>query len=77
MRYLILLILGILVIRYLFRKKKTRQSVTIPAAEVLKQDPVCGVYVRAQRDLCLKSEAGDVYFCSEACMKKYRKVTPD
>lgn len=74
MKYLIPLILIILVIRYLLRKKKKTPVGERPAAEVLKQDPVCGAYVRAQRDLSFKSEGVVVYFCSEACMEKFRKL---
>jgi YHS domain-containing protein len=74
MKYVIPLILLILVIRYLLKKKKATPEVERPAAEVLKQDPVCGAYVRAQRDLSLKSEDGVFYFCSGACMEKFREL---
>ena len=73
MKYLIPLILLILVIRYLLKKKK-RTPVTKPEAEVLKQDPVCGAYVPQQKDLSLRTRDGVIYFCSDACMKKFREL---
>ena len=73
MKYLIPLILAILIIRYLIKKKKARSAVARPEVEVLKQDPVCGAYVRAQQDLSLRSEGGIVYFCSKACMERFRE----
>ena len=75
MKYLIPLILAILLIRYLLKNKKKKATpVTKPEAEVLKQDPVCGVYVSQQRELSLRTEDGVKYFCSNACMKKFKEL---
>ena len=73
MKYLIPLILVILVIRYFLRKKKAA-PVMKPEPEVLKQDPVCGAYVREQEDLSLRTEEGVIYFCSDACMEKFKEL---
>ena len=73
MKYLIPLILAILIIRHLIKKRKAGPAVARPEVEVLKQDPVCGAYVRAQQDMSLRTEGGPVYFCSKACMEKFRE----
>jgi YHS domain-containing protein len=75
MKYLIVLILVALVIRYLFKKIKAPQ-VTKPTAEVLRQDPVCGAYVPEQREFSLRTGGGRVYFCSRECMNKFKENTP-
>ncbi len=75
MKYLIPLIVIILLVRYFLRKMKRRPT---PFAnmqpEVLKQDPVCGVYVAQQRELSLNTEDGIKYFCSTVCMEKFREL---
>jgi YHS domain-containing protein len=76
MKYLIPLILAILVIRYLLKKKRARPVAMRPEAEVLKQDPVCGAYVREQPDLSLRTGTGPVYFCGRECMNKFKERTP-
>ena len=75
MKYLIPLILVILLIRHLLKNKKKRMTpVMKPEPEVLKQDPVCGVYVSQQRDLSLRTEDGVKYFCSKGCMEKFKEL---
>ncbi len=76
MKYVIPLILVILLIRYLIRNKKKRVIRAEPQPEVLKQDPVCGAYVSQKRDLCLHTEDGAVYFCSKACMTRFKERAP-
>jgi YHS domain-containing protein len=76
MKYLIVLILVALVIRYLFKKIKAPPQVTKPTAEVLRQDPVCGAYVPEQREFSLRTGGGRVYFCSRECMSKFKENTP-
>jgi YHS domain-containing protein len=75
MKYLIVLILIALAIGYLFKKNKAPQ-VTKPAAEVLRQDPVCGAYVPEQREFSLRRGGDRVYFCSKECMNKFKEHTP-
>jgi YHS domain-containing protein len=75
MKYLVPLILVILLIRYLLRSKKKKVTpVMKPEPEVLKQDPVCGAYVSQQRELSLRTENGVAYFCSKACMEKFKEL---
>ena len=75
MKYLVVLILVGLVIRYLFKKIKAPQVIK-PAAEVLRQDPVCGAYVPEQPEFSLRTGSGRVYFCSKECMNKFREGNP-
>jgi len=75
MKYLIPLILVILLVRYLFKSKKKKVVPTRkPEPEVLKQDPVCGAYVSQQRELSLRTGDGVKYFCSNACMQKFKEL---
>ncbi|MGD0237844.1 MAG: TRASH domain protein [Syntrophorhabdales bacterium] len=75
MKYLIPLILVILLIRYLLKNKKKKVAPVIkPEPEVLLQDPVCGAYVSQRRDLSLRTEDGVRYFCSKACMEKFKEL---
>jgi YHS domain-containing protein len=75
MKYVILLILAALVIGYLFKKPKAPKA-TKPVAEVLRQDPVCGVYVQEHKELSLSTGSGRVYFCSKECMNSFKERTP-
>jgi YHS domain-containing protein len=75
MKYVIVLVLAALLIRYLFRKPKVPRA-SKPATEVLRQDPVCGVYVQEHKDLSLATGSGRVYFCSKECMSKFQERTP-
>jgi YHS domain-containing protein len=75
MKYLIPLIIIIFLVRYLLKNKKSKSIPTSKAQpEVLKQDPVCGVYVAQQRELSLNTEDGIKYFCSKVCMEKFREL---
>jgi len=75
MKYLVVLILVGLVIRYLFKKIKAPQVIK-PATEVLRQDPVCGAYVPEQPEFSLRTGSGRVYFCSKECMNKFKEGNP-
>jgi YHS domain-containing protein len=75
MKYLILLIVAALVLRFLFKKPKAPRA-TKPVAEVLRQDPVCGAYVQEHKDLSLNTGGGRVYFCSKECMNKFKEHSP-
>jgi len=75
MKYIVPLILIILLIRYLLKNKKRRATqVTKQEPEVLKLDPVCGAYVPQRRELSLPTEDGVTYFCSKACMEKFKEL---
>ena len=74
MKYLIPLIVIILLIRYLVKKRNTPVPRSKVQPEVLKQDPVCGAYVPQQQELSLRTQDGPKYFCSKACMEKFREL---
>jgi YHS domain-containing protein len=49
-----------------------------PAGEVTHRDPVCGVYVAENDAVVGRHEGERIYFCSMACLEKYREqVTHD
>jgi len=73
MKYLIPLIVIVFLVRYFLRNRKRRPTPAATAQpEVLKEDPVCGAYVAQQRELSLNTGDGIKYFCSKACMEKFR-----
>ncbi len=75
MKYVILLVIAALLLRYLFKKPKAPRT-TKPVTEVLRQDPVCGVYVQEHEEFSLSTGSGRVYFCSKECMNKFKERTP-
>ena len=44
-----------------------------PAGEETHRDPVCGVYVAEEDAVVGRIEEKRVYFCSMACLEKYRE----
>jgi len=44
-----------------------------PAGEDTYRDPVCGVYVAEEDAVVGRIEEKRVYFCSMACLEKYRE----
>jgi len=42
---------------------------------VLRKDPVCGTFVSEAISVKLKTPAGTLHFCSEACRDKYVETT--
>jgi YHS domain-containing protein len=61
---------------YLFFKNRGRQEIPAGTAqqkgEETHQDPVCGVYVAEEDAVVGRVENKRVYFCSMACLEKYR-----
>jgi len=43
-----------------------------PAGEDTHRDPVCGIYVTEEDAVVGRIEDNRVYFCSMACLEKYR-----
>lgn len=73
MKFLIWILLGYLVYRWLKGK---------PAAEIVKkeeratdthQDPVCGVYVSEREAVVGTMEGKRIYFCSMGCLERFAK----
>lgn len=44
----------------------------VPVAGDLKKDPVCGTYVSTATSLKRTAAGQTVYFCSQACLDRYR-----
>jgi len=75
MKYLIPLIIIMLLVKYLLKKNKSFRATPAskPRPEVLKQDPICGIYVPQRQELSLRTPEGINYFCSMACMEKFKE----
>ncbi len=74
MRFIILLLVGYCV--YLLLKNRARQELpreAAPKGEETHLDPVCGVYVAEQDAVVGRIEEQRIYFCSMACLEKYRE----
>jgi YHS domain-containing protein len=74
MKLLFLLVIGYVV--YLVFKgamKKVAPPARKPVGEVAHKDPVCGVYVTEEDAVVGKLEGERIYFCSMACLEKYRE----
>jgi len=41
--------------------------------EVLVQDPVCGTFIPRQDALKAQKDGQDFFFCSEGCLKRFRR----
>lgn len=44
--------------------------------EVLVQDPVCGTFIPRQDALKAQKDGRDYFFCSEGCLKRFRRSGP-
>ncbi len=74
MRFIVLLLLGYCA--YLFfknRASKELPSAATPKGEDTHRDPVCGVYVAEGDAVVGRIDEQRVYFCSMACLEKYRE----
>jgi YHS domain-containing protein len=49
-----------------------RRPEQVPAAGVLRKDPVCGVYVSEAVSLKLKQGGETVHFCSQKCRDAFK-----
>lgn len=60
---------------YLFFKGRSQKSIPTaprPEGEDTHKDPVCGVYVARDDSVIGNLEGEKYYFCSMACLEKYR-----
>lgn len=76
MRFLIWLLIGYCI--YFFFKGRGRKEIPPVHAPRKKEtetykDPVCGVYVTGDDAVVGRLEGEKVYFCSMACLEKYRE----
>ncbi len=44
-----------------------------PTGEVTHRDPICGIYVAENDAVIGRCEGERIYFCSMACLEKYRE----
>ncbi len=44
--------------------------------EVLVQDPVCGTFIPRKEALKAQKDGQDFFFCSEGCLKRFRRGGP-
>ncbi len=76
MKYLLLAIIGILLVRYLLKLTKAHRpgqpEKREKRVEYLREDPVCGKYVPENRELCIRKGSQVFFFCSKACMETYK-----
>jgi YHS domain-containing protein len=47
---------------------------TVPPAESLKKDPVCGTYIAPSTAIVQLVNGEKLYFCSPACRDKFKKA---
>lgn len=74
MRLIIWLLIGYCA--YLFFKNRARKELppeTAAQGEETHKDPVCGVYVAEEDAVIGRIADKRVYFCSMACLEKYRE----
>jgi len=44
--------------------------------EMLVQDPICGTFIPRQDALKVQKDGKDYFFCSEGCLKRFRRSGP-
>lgn len=80
LRIVVLLFLFYIVYRLLFKGKKGLKgkpspspfgSSTLPAQDVLVEDPFCHTFVPKRNAIMLKQGVETLYFCSEKCYEAY------
>ncbi|BDV44382.1 hypothetical protein GURASL_33050 [Geotalea uraniireducens] len=70
--WLVLIYVGIKIFKGIGRQEKEPAAPTGPTKEETFQDPVCGVYVSEDDAVIGRVDGERVYFCSMACLEKYR-----
>ena len=51
----------------------TQKAPKMPQPDVLVQDPVCGTFIPRQEALKFTKDGQDYFFCSEGCLKRFRR----
>lgn len=74
-RLLIWLVLGYVLYRIVkgYLAQRPQEESPPPRGEETYLDPVCGVYVTEDDAVIGRVEGERVYFCSMACLEKYRE----
>jgi uncharacterized protein len=83
-RFIIGLVVGYLVYRLVkkgLRAWKEGQSASQELGkqepEVLVQDPIVGTFIPRQDALKAQKDGQDYFFCSEGCLKRFRRSGPE
>ncbi|MEJ2069959.1 MAG: YHS domain-containing protein [Syntrophobacterales bacterium] len=79
-RLILGLLLGYMVYRVVRKLREmftiagpTQQAPKMPQPDVLVQDPVCGTFIPRQEALKFTKDGQDYFFCSEGCLKRFRR----
>jgi YHS domain-containing protein len=71
--FLLLFYIGFRIVQGYLRSRDTEEKTLPPATgEETHRDPVCGVYVAQEDAVVGRMEGERVYFCSMACLEKYK-----
>ena len=84
MAWLIRILIGMAIGYVIYRAyQRVKESLTLqrqpPQSERLKepdplmQDPVCGTFIPRKEALKLEKEGKEHFFCSEGCLKRFRR----
>ena len=83
-RFIISLVVSYLVYRLVKKGirawKEGRPASRGPGSQdpkVLVQDPICGTFIPRQEALKAQKDGQDYFFCSEGCLKRFRRSGPD
>ncbi len=71
MKYLLMVLIGLLLLRSLIPRKKLKRKEGRDRAEPLNKDPVCGIYVAESEAFSLRAGGETYYFCSKDCMRRF------
>lgn len=71
--WIILIYVGFKIIKGFMTQKQTELPTKKEADDEAIQDPVCGRYVAKGDAIVGKLEGERIYFCSMACLEKYRE----
>jgi YHS domain-containing protein len=71
--WLILIYIGYRVVQGFLKTREPDEVQLPPRGEETHRDPVCGVYVAEEDAVVGRIEEQRVYFCSMACLEKYRE----
>ncbi|MCM2359000.1 MAG: transcriptional regulator [Geobacteraceae bacterium] len=71
--WLILIYVGFKIVQGFLRQRVEGEQSLPPRGEETHRDPVCGVYVTEADAVVGRVEDKRLYFCSMACLEKYRE----
>jgi YHS domain-containing protein len=71
--WLILIYVGYRVVQGFLKSRQPEEGTLPPQSEETHRDPVCGIYVAEDDAVVGRIDEKRVYFCSMACLEKYRE----